>query len=161
VQHETLHTPSSCAVLHVLTRTKKLDVFCGTHMFSSVETQDSLKNAKPPPPPSSTVLLKHGFCCRVWVFWPCNTLNYRKTEPFHILKVCWWFGTSSHRRASRFYLGLVVAGHNQKKKLQNMQNMKNHASGFNTEPCNAQKDKSKRALERAQWWAFSISNFYQ
>ncbi len=117
MQQETLHTPSSCALLHVLTRKIKLDVFCGTHMFSSVETQDSLKNAKPPPPPSSTVLLKHGFCCRVWVFWPCNTLNYRKTEPFHILKVCWWFGTSSHRRASRFYLGLVVAGHNQKKKI--------------------------------------------
>jgi len=40
-----------------------------------------------------------------------------------------------------------------------MQNMKNHASGFNREPCKAQKDKSKWALDRAQWWVFSISQF--
>jgi hypothetical protein len=47
----------------------------------------------------------------------------------------------SHRRASRFDLGLVVAGHNK------LCFFAEHAE--HEEPCNAQKDKSKRALERA------------
>jgi hypothetical protein len=83
-------------------------------MFCSVETQDSLKNAEPPPPIKHCPAQNMVFAVRFGYFGHATHIKFRKREPFHsfksMLMVCYIL---SHRRASRFHLGLVVAGHNQ------------------------------------------------